>query len=182
MWSFSDQRKRVYLKSSSKSQKHRRTCLIRRTTQTWPFSSNKSPSWRSFCMQLPKVERKAFQMSPMSCELTSLMCAGHRSRPPPASHYLSPDENGLGFFPHLPLQTGKGKYGANKLLSKRKQTSDSCRKDSYGHPSLSPGIFTIFCPHGICYGFEVMQSCESPIASIQHFPTTIQSCTACHCL
>ena len=102
-------------------------------------------------------------MSPMSCELTSLMCAGHRSRPPPASHYLSRDENDLGFFPHLPLQTRKGKYGANKLLSKRKQTSDSCRKDSDGHPSLSPGIFTIFCPHGICYGFEVMQSCESPM-------------------
>ena len=82
---------------------------------------------------------------------------------PPPSFYLSPAENDLSFSPQLPLLTGKGKYAADKLLSRNKQTSDSCRKDSYGHPSLSPGIFTIFCPHGICYGFEVMQSCESPM-------------------
>ena len=31
---------------------------------------------------------------------------------------------------------------------------------------------TIFCPHGICYGFEVMQSCESPMypfSILDHF-------------
>ena len=36
------------------------------------------------------------------------------------------------------------------------------RKASYGHPTLTPGIFTVYCPHGICFGFEVMQRCESP--------------------
>ena len=25
-----------------------------------------------------------------------------------------------------------------------------------------PGIFTVYCPHGVCYEFEVMCRCESP--------------------
>ncbi len=35
-------------------------------------------------------------------------------------------------------------------------------KKSYGHPTVSPGIFMIYCPHGVCYGFEVLRECESP--------------------
>ena len=61
------------------------------------------------------------------------------------------------FFPNLPFLSG---HAADKSL--KTHDSDSCRKASYGHPSLSPGIFTIFCPYGICYGFKVMWSCESP--------------------
>ncbi|XP_063419439.1 uncharacterized protein LOC134702470 [Mytilus trossulus] len=39
---------------------------------------------------------------------------------------------------------------------------DVCSKLSKGHPSLLPGVFTLFCPHGICYGFQVMKCHESP--------------------
>ena len=28
--------------------------------------------------------------------------------------------------------------------------------------TLTPGIFTIYCIHGVCYGFEMMRRCESP--------------------
>ena len=87
--------------------------------------------------------------------------APYSEPPPPPASYLPPAESQLSFFPQLPLRIGKGKYAADDHMWKNKH-SDSCRKLSYGHPSLSPGIFTIFCPHGICYGFEVMQSCESP--------------------
>ena len=80
--------------------------------------------------------------------------------PPPASFYPPPTADDLSFFPKLPLRSGKGHYTADKAL--KTYDNDSCRKASYGHPSLSPGIFTVFCPHGICYGFEVMQSSESP--------------------
>ena len=80
--------------------------------------------------------------------------------PPPSSCYLPPTADELSFFPNLPLLSGHGNYAADKSL--KTHDSDSCRKASYGHPSLSPGIFTVFCPHGICCGFEVMQSCESP--------------------
>ena len=79
---------------------------------------------------------------------------------PPSSCYLPPTADELSFFPNLPLLSGHGNYAADKSL--KTHDSDSCRKASYGHPSLSPGIFTVFCPHGVCYVFEVMQSCESP--------------------
>ena len=60
------------------------------------------------------------------------------------------------FFPHSSLfESGR----ETMLLT-------TCRKLSYGHP---PGIFTLFCSHGICYGFEVMQSCELPRHPFQIF-------------
>ena len=67
----------------------------------------------------------------------------------------------LCYFPNLPQYRGRGKYAADR--QKTSHPGDSCRKASYSHPSLSPGIFTLFCPHGICLGYEVMQSCESPM-------------------
>ena len=44
--------------------------------------------------------------------------------------------------------------------------SDCCKA-----PTLSPGIFTIYCEHGVCYGFEVLQTCESPKHPFQIFKT-----------
>ena len=37
-----------------------------------------------------------------------------------------------------------------------------CKKKRSFHKSLTPGLFTLSCPHGICYGFEVMENAESP--------------------
>jgi len=33
---------------------------------------------------------------------------------------------------------------------------------SYGHPRLMPGIFTVYSTHSICFGYQVMESQESP--------------------
>ena len=46
---------------------------------------------------------------------------------------------------------------------------DSCRKLSYGHPTLSPSTFTVCCQHGVCYSYEVMALCESPKIPFQFF-------------
>jgi len=27
---------------------------------------------------------------------------------------------------------------------------------------LTPGIFTLFCSHGVCYGFQILEQHESP--------------------
>ena len=78
----------------------------------------------------------------------------------PPNHYPPLTEQPLSCFPNLPLHRGRRKYAADR--HQKSNHTDSCRKASYGHPSLTPGIFTLFCPHGICYGYEVMQSCESP--------------------
>lgn len=54
---------------------------------------------------------------------------------------------------------GHAKYVADATTARE---VDNCRKVAYGHPSLTPGIFTVYCPHGVCYSFEIMQRCESP--------------------
>ena len=65
--------------------------------------------------------------------------------------------NPLSFFPNLPLVRGKGIYEADH--HKISDDQDACRKHSSNHPTLTPGIF---CRDGICYGFQVMESHESP--------------------
>ena len=52
----------------------------------------------------------------------------------------------------------------NTRLTKAHQSTKkiAAEKASYGHPTLTPGIFTIYCVHGVCYGFEIMRRCESP--------------------
>jgi len=37
-----------------------------------------------------------------------------------------------------------------------------CTKYHPDHAKLLPGIFTLFCQHGICFGFRVMTTSESP--------------------
>ena len=77
---------------------------------------------------------------------------------PTSDDYPAPtSKKPLSFFPALPEQHGPVRYTAD-----RKTKEISCRKESYKHPKLSPGVFTIFCRHGICYGFEAMTSHESP--------------------
>lgn len=50
----------------------------------------------------------------------------------------------LSYFPNLPLIQPRGIYEADKHVRK----ATGCTKHSSGHPSLLPGIFTLFCPHG----------------------------------
>ena len=38
-----------------------------------------------------------------------------------------------------------------KLFCHPKSNVDECRKYPESHPVLTPGIFTIYCQHGICY-------------------------------
>lgn len=83
----------------------------------------------------------------------------------------------LSFFPCLPQQHGNASYTADK--KKAADSEKTCRKESYGHPSLSPGIFTIFCQHGVCYGFEAMVSNESPRHPFQIFKTRFAVAPRC---
>lgn len=40
--------------------------------------------------------------------------------------------------------------------------AESCDKRRQGHPTLMPGVFSVWCPHGICLAFHVMRVPESP--------------------
>jgi hypothetical protein len=60
-------------------------------------------------------------------------------------------------FPKMPPIRVRAHYSADKNTR-----STICTKRYLGHPSLLPGIFTLFCQHGICYGYQVMEVKESP--------------------
>ncbi|XP_061188793.1 uncharacterized protein LOC133196966 [Saccostrea echinata] len=77
----------------------------------------------------------------------------------------SVDVEEMSFFPSLVKYRNRGLFEMDRKSGqtmKKKNVGDGCVKKSLGHPSLLPGIFTIFCPHGVCYGFQVMESNESP--------------------
>lgn len=52
----------------------------------------------------------------------------------------------LAFFPNLPKIRNRGCFAAD--VSKSKKDAGSCNKKYTGHPTLLPGIFTIYCQHG----------------------------------
>ena len=73
---------------------------------------------------------------------------------PSSSHYLPPQEDSLSFLPNLPALIGKGNHAADHCTTKC--TSDEYHKYPCFHPILTPGIFTIYCHHGICYGLTFL--------------------------
>ena len=51
----------------------------------------------------------------------------------------------LSFFPTLPKCRERGCFELDRQTQIKE---DICTKKSHGHPTLTPGIFTIYCPHG----------------------------------
>ncbi|KAK3608593.1 hypothetical protein CHS0354_042584 [Potamilus streckersoni] len=58
----------------------------------------------------------------------------------------------------LPEVCRMGKY----QLDGKKENVPFCSKKHGRHPTLLPGIFTVFCQHGVCYEYQIMKSMESP--------------------
>ncbi|CAG2219533.1 unnamed protein product [Mytilus edulis] len=56
------------------------------------------------------------------------------------------EEDGLSYFPSLQKVRRRGQFISDKKRPRMKD--DVCSKLSKGHPSLLPGVFTLFCPHG----------------------------------
>lgn len=53
----------------------------------------------------------------------------------------------MAFFPSLQVCRHRGSYQMDAV-----KTQKTCSKKYKGHPSLLPGVFTLYCPHGkICY-------------------------------
>jgi len=86
---------------------------------------------------------------------------------PSPCHYHPVEDSCLSFCPNLPKIIGHADYAADSTLSKCEP--NECRKYAGHHPVLTPGISTTFCPHGICYGFEIMASHKSPCHPFQIF-------------
>ncbi|XP_065052628.1 uncharacterized protein LOC135681910 isoform X2 [Rhopilema esculentum] len=81
-----------------------------------------------------------------------------------AQHTLGPVAGNVGnsdlsFFPSWPKLCERGVYVKDH---RQPSSAENCTKLYKGHPNLLPGIFTIYCEHEICYGFQVMEHQESP--------------------
>ena len=63
-----------------------------------------------------------------------------------SSQILDQDSFPLACYPSLHAVCKRGKYEADF-----RKPLGSCRKIGTRHPSLLPGIFTVFCPHGSTY-------------------------------
>ncbi|XP_074650783.1 uncharacterized protein LOC141905706 [Tubulanus polymorphus] len=77
----------------------------------------------------------------------------------------------LSFFPSLPKHHSDAAYVMDDKKDNDMCRDDACNKMSKRHRVLTPGIFTVFCPHGICYGFQAMESHESPRFPFSIFKT-----------
>ncbi|XP_028418966.1 uncharacterized protein LOC114544566 [Dendronephthya gigantea] len=97
--------------------------------------------------------------------------ASSSSPPPVSSEQPSGHPQEIAFFPNLPIIRSRGVYAADKY----RRREDICTKNHPSHSLFLPGLFTIFCPHGINYGFEVMQTRESPNVPFTIFRTRFQN-------
>ena len=75
----------------------------------------------------------------------------------------TPDsDNHVTFAPRFPLLRLPQQYKADGPAHDTSRDEVPCTKYSQSHPGLTPGIFAIFCPHGMCMGFVIMSRGEGP--------------------
>ena len=121
-----------------------------------------APLLASFILKLPFKDGIPDDVSTLINHLCDLAVAPYQVVAPPFLPPLSGSK--LPFFPNLPQIRGPHCYSIDQPSSSRRRTNPPEDEDKYSstHRTPTPGIFTIYRQHGICCGFEVMQSHESP--------------------
>ena len=79
----------------------------------------------------------------------------------PGDHYYEAPQhynNLIEVFPNHNQLRGSASYDADRSKEK---AEEECNKEPK-ETKLSPGLFTMYCPHGICLGLQLMDSPESP--------------------
>ncbi|XP_066913987.1 uncharacterized protein [Clytia hemisphaerica] len=100
--------------------------------------------------------------------LIVLACVPYPDSEPVSTQKCNNLANHIGSFPNLPIKRKRGTYHQDTKSKKKKK---ECRKNYSGHPNLTSGIFTLYCQHGICYGYQVMHKEESPDTPFTIFKT-----------
>lgn len=88
------------------------------------------PFWKALFDRLYRVSSAPFAVEHLIEGPTLKEAVGHQ----------------LAFFPTLFKCRERGSYELD--LNNVAKEDDPCTKKSHGHPSLTSGIFTIYCPHG----------------------------------
>jgi len=79
-------------------------------------------------------------------------------------------KHGNYFHPVLRRRRKAQKYKADRSRREYEPGQwDRCTKQIMWSPKLTPGLFTLVCMHGICYGFSFMQHHESPRTPFEIF-------------
>jgi hypothetical protein len=78
----------------------------------------------------------------------------------PVTSSLGDTEHRTSFFPLWPVQRGFSKYSDDGRS--QKDEADTCNKYKTRRKILGPGIVAYLCPHGVSYGYTVMENFESP--------------------
>jgi hypothetical protein len=50
-----------------------------------------------------------------------------------------------------------------------------CYKELGRSKPFSPGLLVIWCPHGICYGFQLLEAAENPVQVFKFFYQRLQT-------
>ena len=85
-------------------------------------------------------------MAPIFGVLKNVALAPFKDAVPVDTGTTTNKEDILCFFPTLPRIRQRRHYEADIGKVSKVQL---CTKKYTGHPSLTPGIFTLFCPHGM---------------------------------
>ena len=122
-----------------------RVCCIQYQSEL-KLLQDAAPIIASFILILLFSEPFPEDVCSLFSQLCDLLLAPFQDTTSPAFSSPPADSN-LPFFPNLPMVRGTSVYAADKLSSSCSPDNvDSCRKYSFSHPTLMPGIFTIYCP------------------------------------
>ena len=72
------------------------------------------------------------------------------------SQNVPTESNSLSYFPCWPQCNNRGLYIADRNQIAAVKDATQCTKIHRGHPKLMPGLFTVYCEHGllICYHID----------------------------
>ena len=85
------------------------------------------------------------------------------------------------YMPSFPLLRGLPAFAADV---ERVNEEERCSKFHRRHNMLTPGVFTVFCGHGVCLGFKLMVNKEGPATAFDLLYTRFEtgglfSCMMC---
>ena len=120
--------------------------------------------------------------------LSSIDAPSSLPEPDPASYgrVPTPSQLPLHYFPNNPPIIGLANYAADENR-RNNEERNLCNKKTRTHQTLSPGLFTFFCNHGVCHGFSLMDQPESPktafdilVTKFKKMPSVLVYDNACH--
>ena len=138
------------------------TCLLAQILEKEVLEAedmNQLLQWHSFAKAMSNMRRVPEQFHALLHELIRLaQLPEHYVEDAPTATSISvnmPDTDPMKFFPNHPIVRKRRQYD-----EKDDGIGPTCTKNPNKSHTFTPGVFTVFCPHGIAIGFEAMREFE----------------------